>query len=239
MAEKILRMLRITIAALEFSSLNVSPWNYLPPETNQNRHSNSKSVAAIRHFLRTNSHRDRTSKDDALRAPLVYSSVVRSEILSPRRSLCLERPMTGPEELKLLGHASEFTTAYHGLNKLVTTPFPFPLVQKTRTILFVWLFTLPLSLMKDAGAPWEDMIMIFFVTYGFLGLEYVSIELDDPFGQDDNDFDNLGMAQRVYEDIYMTLFDSDGQEAAESLREIMSDVPPYRGGGGGVGCDLV
>ena len=39
----------------------------------------------------------------------------------------------------------------------------------------------------------------FFVTYGFVGLEYVSFELDDPFGDDDNDFDNLGMAQRVYE----------------------------------------
>jgi len=80
--------------------------------------------------------------------------------------------------------------------------------------------------MKDAGAPWEDMIMIFFVTYGFLGLEYVSIELDDPFGDDDNDFDNLGMAQRVYEDIYMTLFDSDGEEAAEGLRKTMSKVLP-------------
>jgi predicted membrane chloride channel (bestrophin family) len=32
------------------------------------------------------------------------------------------------------------------------------------------------------------------VTYGFVGLETVSIELDDPFGDDENDFDNLGMA---------------------------------------------
>ena len=27
-----------------------------------------------------------------------------------------------------------------------------------------------------------------FITYGFLGLEYVSMELDDPFGSDPNDF---------------------------------------------------
>ena len=27
-----------------------------------------------------------------------------------------------------------------------------------------------------------------------MGLETVSIELDNPFGDDDNDFDNLGMA---------------------------------------------
>ena len=29
-------------------------------------------------------------------------------------------------------------------------------------------------------------IIVFFVTYAFLGLEYVSIELDDPFGNDPN-----------------------------------------------------
>merc|ERR1719491_1179874 len=127
-----------------------------------------------------------------------------------------------PEEFKLLGHVTEFTNGYHGLNQLISTPFPFPLVQMTRTILFVWLFTLPLSLLKDAGIPWEDMIMIFFVTYGFLGLEYVSIELSDPFGDDDNDFDNLGMAQRVYEDIYMTLRKTDGWKPAESLRNTIS-----------------
>lgn len=226
-AEKILRMLRITIAAIEFSSKGVDPWIFLPKEKEICPH--TKPVAELRHFLRTkSSHREQTKKHDALRAPLLYSGIIRAEVLSPRKTTFLRRPMTGPEELKLLGHATEFTSAYHGLIKLITTPFPFPLVQKTRTILFVWLFTLPLSLMKDASNPWEDMIMIFFVTYGFLGLEYVSIELGDPFGNDDNDFDNLGMAQRVYEDIYITLLNSDGLKAAESLRETMSEVQPRK-----------
>lgn len=27
-----------------------------------------------------------------------------------------------------------------------------------------------------------------FITYGFIGLEYVSMELDDPYGNDPNDF---------------------------------------------------
>ena len=30
-------------------------------------------------------------------------------------------------------------------------------------------------------------LIIFFVTYGFVGLEYVAMELDDPFGDDFKD----------------------------------------------------
>lgn len=35
----------------------------------------------------------------------------------------------------------------------------------------------------------------FLLTYGFVGLERVSIEMEDPFGNDTNDFDDMGLAQ--------------------------------------------
>jgi hypothetical protein len=44
------------------------------------------------------------------------------------------------------------------------------------------------------------------------------MELDDPFGDDPNDLDNLGMAQLVFEDIYISIYKLDGDEAAYSLR---------------------
>ena len=42
---------------------------------------------------------------------------------------------------------------------------------------------------------YEPLCVIFLTTFGFIGLEYVCIELDDPFGNDPSDFDDLGMAQ--------------------------------------------
>jgi hypothetical protein len=54
---------------------------------------------------------------------------------------------------------------------------------------------------------------------GFIGIEYVSIALDDPFGDDTNDVDEHGMALLVYEDIYLTIFRTDGPVAAFKLRE--------------------
>jgi predicted membrane chloride channel (bestrophin family) len=54
-----------------------------------------------------------------------------------------------------------------------------------------------------------------------MGLETVSIELDDPFGDDANDFDNLGMALTVFEDNYLIINAIDGPEYADKLRAKM------------------
>jgi len=166
-------------------------------------------------------HGKRTLLDQNLRAPIVLSLEVREAIVSNRQ--LLKKPLHLNEELFVMKFVSDFTTGYHGLMKLCTTPFPFPLVQMARTFLFFWLFTLPLSLMHGAEAPWKVMSTIFFTTYGFMGLEYVSMELDDPFGEDPSDFDDSGMAQLIYEDIYVLIYKTDGEESARSLRGLMGE----------------
>ena len=129
----------------------------------------------------------------------------------------LSRPLDVNQELRLLSCTSDFVSAYHGLVKLITTPFPFPLVQMTRTSLFVWVFSLPFALLSSKE-EYFAYLLIFFVTYGFLGLELVSIELDDPFGSDENDIDVKSLAQVVLDDIFICLEDIDGKYAATSLR---------------------
>lgn len=77
------------------------------------------------------------------------------------------------------------------MRKFLTTPVPFPLIQMTRTIVLVYVFTLPMVFLKDdaVNLMYEHCVLVFLLTYGFVGLELVSIELDDPFGNDDNDFE--------------------------------------------------
>jgi predicted membrane chloride channel (bestrophin family) len=65
--------------------------------------------------------------------------------------------------------------------------------------------------------------MVFVLTYGFVGLEVVAIELDNPFGEDENDFNNSALAMTAYEDIYLTVADTDGAEWADKLRVRMHD----------------
>ena len=55
-----------------------------------------------------------------------------------------------------------------------------------RTFLFFYVYTVPFALLSDSSNAVAHCIVIFILTYGFMGLEYVSIELDNPFGEDDN-----------------------------------------------------
>ena len=47
-------------------------------------------------------------------------------------------------------------------------------------------------LLKDYRV-WTSLLIVVLVTFGFVGIEYVSIALDDPFGDDTNDVDEHGM----------------------------------------------
>ncbi|EEC47732.1 predicted protein [Phaeodactylum tricornutum CCAP 1055/1] len=59
---------------------------------------------------------------------------------------------------------------------------------------------------------------VFLITYGFMGLEVVAMDLDNPFGDDPNDFDNSALACTAYEDTYLTILDIDGDEWMNKLR---------------------
>ena len=63
------------------------------------------------------------------------------------------------------------------------------------------------------------MVYCFFVTYAFIGLELVSIEMDDPFGDDQNDLDILSLYEKVFKDIIMCIEDIDGNGNAYLLKK--------------------
>jgi len=150
------------------------------------------------------------------RNPLSMAIHLRSAIASHVKHL--KRPLEANQELRLLSCTSDFVSANHGLVKLITTPFPFPLVQMTRTSLFVWVFTLPFALMSNRVGVFA-YLLTFFLTYGFIGLELVSIELDDPFGNDANDINVMALVEVVLDDILVCLEDIDGSHAVLSLQD--------------------
>jgi len=154
--------------------------------------------------------------DSNERSPLVLMIFLRSVIASHVKNLKV--PLDVNEELALLSHTADFITAYHQLMKLHDTPYPFPLLQMTRTFLLVWVFTLPFALAKDFDKLLPMIFTNFFCTYGFIGLELISVEMDDPFGEDPNDFDVHNLAKVVFFDIYYMIEDIDGTEAANALR---------------------
>ena len=110
---------------------------------------------------------------------------------------------------------------------MFTTPLPFPLVQMARTLMFLWVFTLPFALDSDKSSLGVHCITIFILTFAFMGVETVSLEMDDPFGHDENDFDNLGMAKTVFEDVFHIINIVDGPEWAQKVRLEMKGEEEY------------
>lgn len=95
----------------------------------------------------------------------------------------LRTPLVNAQENKLLGSVDSFMGGYYGIRKFLTTPVPFPLIQMARTFVFLYLFTVPFVLLKDDSSNVAHCLTVFLMTYGFMGLEVVAIELDDPFGK--------------------------------------------------------
>jgi predicted membrane chloride channel (bestrophin family) len=98
------------------------------------------------------------------------------------------------ERVSLLNKLSEFVADYRQLLNLASTPIPIPLVQMGRAFLFLWTFSMPLVLRQG---PFTDLltaeVFLFFLTYGFVGLELVSMRLSHPFGDDSHDIKVSGL----------------------------------------------
>jgi predicted membrane chloride channel (bestrophin family) len=167
---------------------------------------------------------ERTLLEEACRAPIVLSYNLRKEILKQRDGKSLDRRVwVHPcnEELRLLGFVADFDLAFSGLRQLVTTPLPFPFVNMARIFLFLWIFTVPFSIchFDFRNGAIVPVTMIVLITFGFMGMECVSIELSDPFGEDPSDFDDLGLAQVAFEDCYLAIYQCDGDKWAKSLHD--------------------
>ena len=158
--------------------------------------------------------------DSNERSPLVLALFLRSVIFSHIHKL--STPLEVPQELILMQYTTDLMSAYSDIMKYLTTPYPFPLVQMTRTILFFYIFTLPFALNNDIHKVAPFLFTIFIITYGFVGLELIAMEIDDPFGEDPNDFDVGIMSQTVYSDILLLIRDVDGLESENEIRETIS-----------------
>lgn len=55
-------------------------------------------------------------------------------------------------------------------------------------------------------------------------MEYVAIELDDPFGDDPNDFDLMGLANVTFKDMYIFIYDLHGEKDSRELADFVDEA---------------
>jgi len=159
------------------------------------------------------------------RCPMIMSLNIRSDI-SDHEDFLKKKSLSVNKELKLMALVDNIVHAFNRIFALRNYQYPFPLAQMGRTFVFVWTFTLPFAIVQDISNIYAACCALFLITYGFIGIELVSIELDDPFGDDPNDLDVMAMAQAVCGDLYSILQDVDGQDAVRKLKYCLGTGKP-------------
>lgn len=69
--------------------------------------------------------------------------------------------------------------------RIHNTPLPFAYMVHLRRALILYLATMPLAIVKEFG--WGTIPATLLVAYVMLGVEEIGVEIEDPFGTDEND----------------------------------------------------
>ncbi|HLL55522.1 MAG TPA: bestrophin family protein [Myxococcaceae bacterium] len=72
-----------------------------------------------------------------------------------------------------------------GCERIHKTPVPFAYMVHVRRAIVVYCITLPFVLVEPFG--WMTVLATFLVAYLVFGIEEIGVEVEDPFGRDDND----------------------------------------------------
>lgn len=69
--------------------------------------------------------------------------------------------------------------------RIQNTPLPFAYMVHLRRVLVLYCFTLPFALINTF--EWATVPNTFLVAYTFFGIEEIGVEIEEPFGMDEND----------------------------------------------------
>ncbi len=83
------------------------------------------------------------------------------------------------------------------------TPIPYSYSMYVKKVIFIYVGTLPLSLISTLG--YWTIPMTMFSCYVLAGLELIGEEIEDPFGKDANDLDTDGMAANIRGNVHEIL----------------------------------
>ncbi|KAF4670959.1 Zinc finger, RAN-binding domain containing 2 [Perkinsus chesapeaki] len=102
---------------------------------------------------------------------------------------CLDGLLLIPEPIlsRCYQELSNGMLGYNQAFKVALVPFPFPFAQMVALLLVVFLLILPMMVLRMTQSAVLSPILSFFCLLGYWGLNEIAVELENPFGDDDND----------------------------------------------------
>jgi putative membrane protein len=97
-------------------------------------------------------------------------------------------------------HTAQLMDSLGGCERIRKTPLPFAYVVHLRRALVIYCYTLPFALVDTFG--WWSILAVILVAYTFFGIEEIGVEIEGPFGYDDNDLPLEQICTTIQENLY-------------------------------------
>jgi putative membrane protein len=82
-----------------------------------------------------------------------------------------------------------------GCERIQKTPLPFSYVVHLRRAVILYCFCLPFTIVKEFD--WFTILSVAAVAFIYFGIEEIGVEIENPFGEDENDLPLEGICQNI------------------------------------------
>ena len=134
---------------------------------------------------------DVEATDKAEHVPLAVSRRMTEQlVLARQRGL-----ISDIQQIALDGGIQRLIDSLGACERIHNTPLPFAYMVHLRRALICYLLTLPMALVADFG--WLTIAATMLISYVMLGIEEIGVEIEDPFGEDENDLPLQSMCETI------------------------------------------
>ena len=87
-----------------------------------------------------------------------------------------------------------------GCERIRKTPLPFAYVVHLRRALVLYCYSLPFALVETFG--WTTVLDVLLLSYTYFGIEEIGVEIEGPFGSDDNDLPLDDICRTIHDNVF-------------------------------------
>jgi len=176
----------------------------LPKDDKHNRNFYKKTIAlyasVLAHHLQ--SEHTRLALDERAHPELAeldknkhLPNQVAALIFRHTNGLYEEKKITGDQLIVLNGELLSFTDVCGACERIKNTPIPLSYSAFLKKFIFIFVLTLPFSLVFSLG--YLAIPVVVFIFYVLTSLEIIAEEIEDPFGGDENDLPTVKMSENI------------------------------------------
>lgn len=185
-------------------SLAVLVNGMLPPSDKTNRRFFASAIAAYGYALSEHlrdhsdhsliSHYSTASEEEILHVRHVPNKIV-NDLYMRIETLYADGFVDGFQLRNLQPEIQAFLNIQGACERIKATPIPFSYNFFIKLFITVYCILLPIVLVPIGG--YYAIPMTMFVAYALIGLEYISVEIEEPFGNDCNDLPTTQLSNKI------------------------------------------